>query len=168
MLDIGEIYVTRGRNFRHFPIDQFDLVIEFNIKYHSLASTFRTCVWTPWGLMLQAENGRVMGQGKGGSRRICNMLYSRTNMLLMRVAGRQNTITRMSARARLTMKQFVTVRIRGALMTTAITKLFPMSPTENTMAYATQYTAVMVKECRQKSSFSCVSELTVELYPLPA
>lgn len=58
--------------------------------------------------------------------------YSRTNMLLNRVAGRQNTMTRTSATARFTMKKFVTVLIRGDLYTTAITKLFPIRPTTKT------------------------------------
>lgn len=43
------------------------------------------------------------------------VLYLRTKMLLINVAGKQKMITRMSASARLTMKKLVTVRIRGAL-----------------------------------------------------
>ena len=69
-------------------------------------------------------------------------------MLLINVAGRQNTITNTSATARFTIKKFVTVLIRGALKTTAMTKLLPTRPTINTIKYATQYTAVMVVECR--------------------
>lgn len=54
-------------------------------------------------------------------------------MLLINVAGRQKTITNISATARFTMKKFVTVRIRGDLKTTAITKLFPINPTMKTI-----------------------------------
>lgn len=39
----------------------------------------------------------------------------------------------MSATAKFTMKKFVTVRIRGDRRTTAITKLFPISPTIKTI-----------------------------------
>lgn len=53
-------------------------------------------------------------------------------MLDMRVAGRQKTMTRMSATARLTMKKLVTVLIRGDLKTTAITKKLPTIPTAKT------------------------------------
>lgn len=59
-------------------------------------------------------------------------------MLDISVAGRQKTITNISATARLTMKKFVTVRIRGDRKTTAITKKLPTSPTANTNKYATQ------------------------------
>lgn len=67
-------------------------------------------------------------------------------MLPIKVAGKQNTITNISATAKLTIKKFVTVLILGDLKTTAITKLFPTSPTINTNTYATQYTAVRVTE----------------------
>lgn len=61
------------------------------------------------------------------------MFYLRTKMLLISVAGRQKTMTSMSASARLTIKKFVTVLILGALNTTAITKKLPISPTMNTI-----------------------------------
>lgn len=79
-------------------------------------------------------------------------VYLRTKMLDMRVAGRQKTITRISATAKLTIKKLVTVLMRGDLKTTAITKKFPTSPTAKTSRYATQYTAVIAIECLQKSS----------------
>jgi hypothetical protein len=53
-------------------------------------------------------------------------------MLDSSVAGRQKTITRMSATARLTMKKLVTVLMRGDRYTTAMTKQFPTKPTANT------------------------------------
>ena len=59
-------------------------------------------------------------------------------MLLANVAGKQNTITKISAIAKFTMKKLVTVRILGDLNTTAITKLFPTIPTMKTITYATQ------------------------------
>lgn len=62
----------------------------------------------------------------------------RTNMLDIKVAGRQNTITRISATAKLTMKKFVTVLMRGDRKTTAITKKLPTSPIANTIKYAMQ------------------------------
>lgn len=59
--------------------------------------------------------------------------YSRTNMLLINVAGKQKTITKISATAKFTMKKFVTVLMRGDRKTTAITKLLPISPTKKTI-----------------------------------
>ncbi len=73
-------------------------------------------------------------------------------MLLISVAGKQNTMTNISAMAKFTIKKFVVVLIFGDLNTTAITKLFPISPTRKTITYATQYTAVNVTVWRKKNS----------------
>lgn len=83
--------------------------------------------------------------------------YLRTNMLDIRVAGKQNTMTRISATARFTMKKLVTVLIRGERYTTAITKQFPISPTRNTSKYAAQYTAVIAPPCRYITSSEIIS-----------
>ncbi|CAG9765180.1 unnamed protein product [Ceutorhynchus assimilis] len=53
-------------------------------------------------------------------------------MLDISVAGKQKTMTSISATAKLTIKKLVTVRIRGDRKTTAITKKLPTKPTANT------------------------------------
>lgn len=68
----------------------------------------------------------------GSLRRLTFRGYSRTNRLLIKVAGTQNTITRTSAIARFAMKRFVGVRIRGTRKTTEMTNRLPMRPTLNT------------------------------------
>lgn len=73
-------------------------------------------------------------------------------MLDINVAGKQNTMTSMSATAKFTMKKLVTVRMRGERYTTAITKQFPTSPTTNTSRYAAQYTAVIAPLCLYMNS----------------
>lgn len=89
-------------------------------------------------------------------------------MLDISVAGRQNTMTNISATARFTMKKFVTVRMRGERYTTAMTKQLPTRPTMKTSKYATQYTAVIAPLCLYIKSLSITpkSDLFIVMFIL--
>lgn len=89
-------------------------------------------------------------------------------MLDISVAGKQKTITNISATARFTMKKLVTVRILGERYTTAITKQFPTKPTMKTRRYATQYTAVIAPLCLyiNSSSIASNSDLFIVMFNL--
>ncbi len=66
--------------------------------------------------------------------------------LLIKVAGRQNKSTKMSAHARLTIKKLVTVLILGVRTTTATTKQFPTIPEIKTIVYAIHKTIETLEE----------------------
>ena len=90
------------------------------------------------------------------------LFYLRINKLLIKVAGRQNKSTKMSANARLTMKKLVTVLIRGVRNTIATTKQLPTIPMTNTMIYAIHNMIDTLSECRIRDDKSISEKSLIE------